>query len=416
MGVIHNIKSFCKDHLNWFILFVVLETAGLTVFLVFDLIYHGSPLYSLMLNPLTQFYDFFMHFGFASAPIGTNIYDYSSTACFPPFAYLIYAFLSRVGGYRAEDPTNTRAHMSAGYNLTIYLVCSMICTVLLLYAISLYIRRKGALYRVVFPCLLIVSYPFMFTTLQRGNSVILVAVLMSIALAWRDDPSKVKRELAMVLIAVCAGLKIYPAVFGLMYLKEKRFKETVRLLIYGLVIFFVPFVFFGGMEGFKTLLATLFELNGSVNRCSVAGLTNALTEGLFGQSRPIFSTMIQQLFLLFSVVAFFMTKERHGEVMILCCLMTVYISSSWMYTSIYLLPAMLVFFSREDFRPIRLNRKNWFDAVIFFMFVIVFSIPYPLGFTLIYDTVIVVDTVYLFKVMIEFMFRKFSEGLARQDT
>ena len=35
--------------------------------------------------------------------------------------------------------------------------------------------------------------------------------------------------LALVLIAVCTGLKIYPAILGMLYIQEKRYAEAARL-------------------------------------------------------------------------------------------------------------------------------------------------------------------------------------------
>ena len=384
----------------FFYCFIVIETIASVTFLILDISQHGEPLYSVSLNPLTQFDDYFVHLGLASSPIGTNIYEISKMACFPPFAYLMYAFLASVTGYQSDDPMNTTAHQFSGNNLTIYLLYSIVCMILILYAISLFIRKKGFLYQVLFPILLVISYPFAFTTFQRGNSVLVVAALISIALSWRNDSSKLKKELALVLIAFCFGLKIYPAVFGLMYLKEKRFFEAVRLTVYGLLVFFVPFVFFGGTEGLKTLLGTLINLNSGVHRCTVSGLVNQITESIFGYSIDGFTLFVQMLFLILSLAAFFLTKDKWGEVLILCGLMTVYISSSWNYTCIYMLPALLVFLSEKGFEPIRIKKGSWIEILVFILFLISFSIPYPLGASFVSDSIVIIETVYFFKIII----------------
>ena len=386
-----------RDKLQYFYFFLIIETIAAITFLIIDISRKGGPLYSLSLNPFTQFDDYFVHFGLASFPTGTNIYEITDMACFPPFAYLMYLFLARVSGYATTDPMNTTPAQNFGINLTVYLIYTIVCVILILYAVSLYVKKKGFVYQVLFPTLLVISYPFAFTTFQRGNSVILVAALVSIAAAWRNDESRFKREMALILIAFSFGLKIYPAVFGLMYLKEKHFFAAIRLTIYGAVVFFVPFIFFGGIDGLKTLLNTLLTLNGSVHRCTVSGLVNEITSNIFGYSIHGFTVFIQQLFLILSVIAFFLTREKWGEILILCGLMAVYISSSWNYTCIYMLPALLAFLAEKGFEPIRIKKKDWFHLVVFILFLIAFSIPYPLGGELIFDSIVIIEFAYIIK-------------------
>lgn len=400
--------------INYYYCFFAVELSIIIVFNVYNLCCHGNPLNELMLSSDGQFGDYFMHIGYASSDFGTNIYNYSTSSwclpCFPPLAYLMYGLLARVAGYVAVDPTDISSHQFEGNNLTIYLLYSIVCIVLLLYSISLYIKRKGFVNQVLFPCVLIFSYPFAFSSLQRGNSVLLVAVLICIALIWRNDESKVKRELALVIIAISAGLKIYPALLGLLYLKEKRYKEAIRLLIYGLLLFFVPFLFFGGIDGLKSFVHMILQLNGEVNRCSISGFANSLMELLVGKSHQMVTTIIQHAFLVFSIIGFFLAKEKWGEVVVLCILMSVYISSGWMYTCIYCLPALLLFLSEKQTTSIRINKRNWIELIVFILFLIVFSIPYKLGYELIYDSMIVFQIFYIAFIIVTFIMRKIDKS------
>ncbi len=401
----NKLKNFSVRKCSYFQLFVLIELCVVTLFTLYNLRRNGFPLNSLMLESDDQFGDYFMHIGYASVPWGTNIYDFSTNTCFPPLAYLMYGFLARIVGYQAANPKDITSHQFVGNNLTIFLVYSIVCIILCIYAIRLFQKKNGIIYQVLFPCLLVFSYPFAFTTIQRGNSVLLVAVLMSIALSWRDEKSKVKRELALIFIAVCAGLKIYPAILGIMYIKEKRFAETIRLALYGVVLFFVPFVFFGGMEGLQSFLNTVFTLNGEVHRSSISGIVEMITKMLFGVSVPTLNFVIQQAFLLLSIVSFFLCKEKWGGTLILCSIMTVYISSSWMYTCVYILPAMLMFFREKDDRPIRISRENWVDIVGMLLFVITFSIPQKVNYPFIYGSIIVLDSVYMVTAIVRFIKR-----------
>lgn len=78
----------------------------------------------------------------------------------------------------------------------------------------------------------------------------LVLILLMYACAWMDSVKKAEKEAALILIAFAAGLKLYPAIWGVFYLAEKRYKEAIRLIIYGILLFFLPFIFFQGVDGF----------------------------------------------------------------------------------------------------------------------------------------------------------------------
>lgn len=382
--MINRIKQYSQEKNIYFAIFLLIESIVFILFSAYNLYKHGKPLNLLMLSSDSQFGDFFMHIGYASAPIGTNIYAFSADACFPPLAYTMYGILARITGYRAENPIDTTAHMNVGNNLTIYLIYTIVCIVLLLYAISLFQNKYNVKNQVLFPCLLIVSYPFALSSLQRGNSVLLVAILLCIALSWRDDKSKIKQEMAMVIIAVCAGLKIYPAIFGLLYLKERRYWQTLRLVIYGIIFFFVPFLWFGGIDGMRSFFETLFILNGVVHLSSVQGISNKILQ-IFGIDSPTTLFVIQQLFLIISLIGFFLCKSKWGEVLLLSGLMTMYISSSWMYTCVYMLPPLLMFFKETNKGSAKIDL---YKLIYTALFSVIFSIPYFGNYPLIYLTIL----------------------------
>lgn len=104
----------------------------------------------------------------------------------------------------------------------------------------------------------VLSAPVMCGAIERGNISLLTAILVLAALYLKDSDNRFLRELAMILIAMAAEIKVYPAIVGLVYIKEKRYKEAVRLVIYGLLFFLVPFAFTGGIAGFIQYIKILF--------------------------------------------------------------------------------------------------------------------------------------------------------------
>lgn len=110
------------------------------------------------------------------------------------------------------------------------------------------------------------SFPVMFA-LERGNIINLAFALTMFFYSYYDDENKVLRELAFIALALAAGIKIYPAVFGLMLLKQRRFKECIRLAVYGILSFFGPFFCFGGWSAVKSFFKGVFSF--SSNRATV---------------------------------------------------------------------------------------------------------------------------------------------------
>ena len=202
-------------------------------------------------------------------------------------------------------------------------------------------------------------------------------------------------------------MKIYPAVLGLLYLKDKRWKETIRLIIYGVVLFFGPFAFYGGIEGFKTFFNTIIWLYGEVHITSLSGVVKEAVSGVFGSKAGLFATLVQQLFLILSLAAFFIVKERWAEILMLCGLMALYVSSSWMYTCIYFLPPMLMFFKQKDDRPLRTNKKDWPEVIAFSLFVFCFTIPYHYQYEVFYAVVSAILSVYILVIVNRAIIRKF---------
>lgn len=177
------IKSRCES-VGYYSLFIAAEAVLIAAFITLSLFTGGEAYNSLLQDPSSRFMDYSIHLGFASAPVGTNIYEFSNMACFPPLSYLLYGFFARLGGYQAEYPRILVSRDAfIGNNLIIFLLYNFMCVLLLSYAVSLYIRKKGFVNQILFPAILIFSYPVAFSSVERGNSVFLVAPMIAIALA-----------------------------------------------------------------------------------------------------------------------------------------------------------------------------------------------------------------------------------------
>lgn len=191
-------------------------------------------------------------------------------ATFPPLAYTFY-YLFNV--------CFTRANYM--FELFAYAVITSFTCMLMLYAVQrIFQNRMRRAFRPSEPLLLALCAMLsgaVVYTIERGNSALNVMVMVLMAFALRDSEEAWKREMALILIAVAANFKLYPAVFGVLYLFEKRWKEAARLVVYGVVGFVVPFAWFSGVDGFKQFLYNQQTIHLSLRNdyltslCSAAG-------------------------------------------------------------------------------------------------------------------------------------------------
>ena len=208
---------------------------------MYYLCYTGGECLKLILQEADFcFMDFFNHIYYVKEP--QCVYDVNFNACFPPLAYMLYWLLSRmipVDGLAIND-----ASSFTSYGILLFCIYHILMGILFYAVISGLLKSCGEKFCLLFTLLICVSNVFIFSVVWTGNAALLACIVLLKAFELRDREDKRSRELALLLIAAAAGLKIYPALFGIFYLKEKRYREAVRLIIYGIVFFFVPFVFF----------------------------------------------------------------------------------------------------------------------------------------------------------------------------
>ena len=97
----------------------------------------------------------------------------------------------------------------------------------------------------------------MLYSFDRGNIVWFCMAFLMVYIFTYDNKNKILREIGLISLAIATSIKIYPVVFGLMLLFDKRWAEAKRCIIYGVLIFFVPFLCFGGFSEFTVLLSNL---------------------------------------------------------------------------------------------------------------------------------------------------------------
>lgn len=320
-----------------------------------------------------MFMDFFNHITYVREP--SKVYSVSEHACFPPFIYIFYYLLSLLLPETATIKHD--ASLTAPYAIVMYVMYAAVCCILLYIVIGKLLRAYGEKISLLTTLLIMASSVFI-TVTERGNSVLIVLLLLLAALHLRNSDKAWKRELALVCIAMAAGIKIYPAVFGLLYISEKRWREAVRLVIWGLVFFFVPFVFFGGIEGLKLFISNQMAIHDDAYMSftsissSVRHLAMKLKNDPFAWEG--LASKLPWVFTAVALVAFFFGRLKLWEkVMLLVCIVAFVPAWSGSYTAVFFAIPMLLFF-RDTYSCMGHGREKIYNIFCTVCFVLAFSL------------------------------------------
>ncbi|HAV01034.1 MAG TPA: hypothetical protein DCW47_07590 [Lachnospiraceae bacterium] len=360
-------------------IFITISLSCTIVFLFLLIITGGDIATWLVMenNYDSTFTDHFRHVCFASDM--EHFYFNTIDATFPPFAYLLYHLLVMINP--PEQPwgiLDWDAVIAYKYNMLVYIMLTILLVLIFKLITDKCLPQEGVIKTTVFVSAILLSAPFMSGAIERGNIAFLTAVMLLIALYLKDRDSVICREAALLLIAMAAGLKLYPAVVGFIYVKEKRWKEGVRLLIYGLIFFFVPFAFVGGIPAliryFKVLF--FFETQGY---CSWTNIRNFLlsVSRVLGQyeNSPYFVKyfkIAENLYLILCLLSLFKTGDKWKQTLYTSGAMALYVPYSYRYVSCYMvIPLVFYLMEREE------DRK----MIYCILFALTFTVPFYGYFT-----------------------------------
>ena len=308
-----------------------------------------------------------------------HFYFNTDDASFPPFAFLLYYLLVLINP--PEEPWDIMAWddvMGYRFNMLVYIMLVIIICLVLKLLADLYLPEEGKTKTTLLTAAVLLSAPFMSGVIERGNIAFLTLVMVLAALYLKDRDSAVCREAALILIAMAAGIKMYPAVAGFLYIKEKRWKEGFRLLAYGLIVFFVPFAFVGGIPALIRYCQVTF-LYGKQSFCSWTNIRNFLLSisrvlGQYENSASFvkYFIMIENLYLLLCVVSLFKTGKKWKTGLYIAGAMALYVPYSFRYVACYMaIPLFMLFAEKQE--------EQRYAYII--MFALTFTVPFYGFFT-----------------------------------
>ena len=117
---------------------------------------------------------------------------------------------------------------------------------LILYGLFLHSVQCGGRSGYFLPILFLFCPPIIFM-IERGNILILAFVASALFVAGYRSENPLIRNLSYACLGFAAAIKIYPAVLGLLVLRERNGRHTLQCLSWGVGFMLIPFAFCGGM-------------------------------------------------------------------------------------------------------------------------------------------------------------------------
>lgn len=304
--------------------------------------------------------DTFMDFYNSMRDAGTK-QVYKNGVIYPPLANLLFFLLSglvdpKLIALPYEQRFELQSDTTCRIIIVVYLVVCLVPILLMLQKEAKSFCSAPAAWGLSLALML--SYPMVYC-IQRGNLLLLSMALSIFFVFYRGDERKWVRELSLVALAIAAGFKLYPAVLGLLLVRDKEYKRALRLIVYGLIFTILPFFFYDGFESMRDLAVNLQAFS-EAKKLSPAYVTTDVFATYITMILPIRFNIVHWLLFLptmaAALVMFFLCEEEWKRVFCLVYLFMNLNSSGQTYILIFLLIPFVLFLSGAERRKTdRLN-------------------------------------------------------------
>jgi hypothetical protein len=288
-----------------------------------------------------------------------------------PLSYLLLYPFSCLDSYSSMT-------LAEAWNSKIGLISCILFTIIsfAFFYFSLYKLGKSKKSTILILILLFFSYINIFS-IERGNLIIISAIVVTVFLLLYNSSEKKQRWLALLCISIAAVLKVYPALFGLLLLIDKKYKSILICIAITIVLALVPFLFFQhGFGNIDRLLKNLvlqkdvWTVNLIMPRFGLSHLVHLTIvqftnlQGLISISRYVIV-----LLSLISIILCFITKNNWLKIALLSVVIIQFPLNSGLYTGLYFFPVIILFFNKPFY-----TKKDLLYVLLFCLFLNPFQI------------------------------------------
>lgn len=272
-----------------------------------------------------------------------------------PLAYMILYPFSKLGDYINELPKDLRVEQASLIGCFVFFFLSFGMFFYLIYEGKKGKRLEKLLTTLACACSGLILY-----NIDRANTVILAVAFLGLFLFFYQDENPIYRHLALMGLAISAALKVYPVIFGVLLLYEKRWKDAGFAVLYGVIAVFLPFLFFE--EGFSAIPNLIYNVQLNSKKYyggSFSLITNHLID--FTAIQGIGFAFAKVLMAGILVLAW-KQKMFWKQILLLTCALLLSPTHSGYYCGLYLFLPLIFFLNEETHQKI-----DWFYLALFIL-------------------------------------------------
>lgn len=284
-----------------------------------------------------------------------------------PLAYLILYPFSKTGDFIGKLPKEIRADQMPMLGCFVFLLLSFGLFFYMMQEAQKGRKLEKLLVTMACGCSGLILY-----NMDRANTVILAVAFLWLFLLFYKDENPVYRHLALIGLAISAALKVYPVIFGMILLYEKRYRDAAWAVLYGILAVFGPFLFF--QQGLAAIPQLIYNVQLNSRKYyggSFSVVTNHIidTTAVMAAGFAIAKVMMAAVALLG-----WAQKVFWKQVLLLACALLLSPTHSGYYCGLYLFIPLIFFLNQEEHR-----RLDWVYLVLFILAVspLQFSIGLP---------------------------------------
>lgn len=300
---------------------------------------------------------------------------YCKSSNYPAMVFVILKFfyhlipMDIVWSDKGIDGFFLRNYMPSSLSYMIYSIFAII----VIYELIKNIYKENQFQSTMLAMSIILSGPMMFT-LERGNIILLAFLFSLVYVTFYKSSNKYLRLVAYIALATASAIKIYPALLGFLTLSQKRSKETILLIVLGILCFIMPFFLFDGLNSIYNMLSGMIQSaniqgdGGSGYNFSISNLTKIINI-LFGLHISQRGTIILKLLaLIYSWVLYMVSQEEWKKFLAVILLMIWIPEFSYTYTLIFMIIPFILLLEQK--------KEGW--QIICLICFMVILIPYSL--------------------------------------
>lgn len=292
---------------------------------------------------------------------------YETKVIYPAFCFVLWSVMYSAipEPFRGMSSLELRTYQWTLFGFVLVLLVTVIC----LWELLKKSYRRNSVENVIFALSMILSGPMLFA-IERGNIILLAFAFIFIFGLYYNSANKYLRYLSYIALAVAAAIKIYPALFGMLIISHKRWKESFIAVGFGIIIFVLPFMEFGGLSSIATLFQNIISASPEIaNRgcginCSFANLIKIVQ--MLGGNIAIRQTMVFKIIPACIAGFIYMTNNEEWKKMFAIVLFCIWVPEfSYTYTLIFFILPFLSFLKNNE-------KMKVIDGIYMVLFIIIF--------------------------------------------